>query len=354
MTRHPIDWNDLQGQIPLGNGEFCFNADATGLQTFGRNTMAHWGWHSVPLPSGCAPADLPPTGTMERGRITGSMRKAAERGELDGWMFRNPHPMNLGRLRWVRSTGTALEGKNISEVTRRYDLWTGMHTSRFEVDRQPVTLETCVHPTLDLIAVRAESTLLRDGQLVVALEFPYPSANHSSPWAGDWNRPEAHSSDLVRREGEDHAEIRRTADASSYYASVAWSAGCALREWPGAAGGKHGFLLSGGKDGQFDYHLAPIMPPVNKGSRATRFSTWLTGAGVWTKPSFEEAGGKNRYDDRGVNTGGPCPYLPGNGGLLYAVAMMAAGWDGAPTNHAPGFPSDGTWNVRWEGLKRAP
>jgi hypothetical protein len=44
-------------------------------------------------------------------------------------------------------------------------------------------------------------------------------------------------------------------------------------------------------------------------------------------------------------------YLPGNGGLLAAVAMMAAGWTGAPHNNAPGFPADGTWNVRWEGLK---
>jgi hypothetical protein len=35
VTRHDIEWNDLAGQIPLGNGEFCFNADATGLQTFG-------------------------------------------------------------------------------------------------------------------------------------------------------------------------------------------------------------------------------------------------------------------------------------------------------------------------------
>jgi hypothetical protein len=45
----------------------------------------------------------------------------------------------------------------------------------------------------------------------------------------------------------------------------------------------------------------------------------------------------------------PC-YLPGNGGLLYAVAMMAAGWKGAPATHAPGFPDDGSWRVRWEGL----
>ena len=47
-------------------------------------------------------------------------------------------------------------------------------------------------------------------------------------------------------------------------------------------------------------------------------------------------------------------YLPGNGGLLYAVAMMAAGWDGAPDVNAPGFSQDGSWMVRHEGLLPAP
>jgi hypothetical protein len=46
-------------------------------------------------------------------------------------------------------------------------------------------------------------------------------------------------------------------------------------------------------------------------------------------------------------------YLPGNGGLLTAVALMCAGWDGC-TEQNPGFPKDGTWNVRWEGLKPMP
>ena len=45
-------------------------------------------------------------------------------------------------------------------------------------------------------------------------------------------------------------------------------------------------------------------------------------------------------------------YLPGNGALLTAVAMMCAGWDGCTQPHNPGFPLDGTWNVRWEGLQR--
>jgi len=47
-------------------------------------------------------------------------------------------------------------------------------------------------------------------------------------------------------------------------------------------------------------------------------------------------------------------YLPANGGLLYAAALMAAGWDGAPKRNAPGFPDNGQWTVRWENLRVAP
>ena len=43
-------------------------------------------------------------------------------------------------------------------------------------------------------------------------------------------------------------------------------------------------------------------------------------------------------------------YLPGNGGYLMAVAMMCAGWDGS-IHPNPGFPQDGNWDVKWEGLK---
>jgi hypothetical protein len=65
---------------------------------------------------------------------------------------------------------------------------------------------------------------------------------------------------------------------------------------------------------------------------------------------------KNRYRANGHNHQRPglTIYLPGNGGLLSAVAMMAAGWDGAPAGHAPGFPADGSWSVRWEGLQPMP
>jgi len=63
--------------------------------------------------------------------------------------------------------------------------------------------------------------------------------------------------------------------------------------------------------------------------------------------------GKNTYRPNGHNAqlpGTELPlYLPGNGGLLLAVAMMAGGWDGSQ-GKAPGFPDDGSWVVESEGL----
>ncbi|WP_083415678.1 glycoside hydrolase family 65 protein [Algibacter lectus] len=63
---------------------------------------------------------------------------------------------------------------------------------------------------------------------------------------------------------------------------------------------------------------------------------------------------KNRYSKCGINTGGPAAaYFPGNGGLLYAIAMMSAGWDGENNKRAPGFPDDGSWTIKHEGLMKA-
>lgn len=47
----------------------------------------------------------------------------------------------------------------------------------------------------------------------------------------------------------------------------------------------------------------------------------------------------------------PC-YLPGNGGLLTAAAMMSAGWDNCDKGSSPGFPLNGKWKVEWENIRR--
>lgn len=55
----------------------------------------------------------------------------------------------------------------------------------------------------------------------------------------------------------------------------------------------------------------------------------------------------NNYQDSRLTI-----YLPGNGGLLSAIALMCAGFDGN-TTPTPGF-NKKDWKVKWEGLSPLP
>lgn len=60
---------------------------------------------------------------------------------------------------------------------------------------------------------------------------------------------------------------------------------------------------------------------------------------------------KFKFDEHGLCQTWPYPYFPTNGALLTAVAMMCEGWDGS-SDKAPGFPTDGSWTVKYEGFNR--
>lgn len=60
-----------------------------------------------------------------------------------------------------------------------------------------------------------------------------------------------------------------------------------------------------------------------------------------------------QFDEHGLATGGPFPYLPSNGALLTAIAMMVEGWDGS-AGKFPGFPQDGSWVINAENFNRMP
>ena len=58
VSRHNVVLNqvDTLGSLSVGNGEFAFTVDASGLQTFpdeyengiSLGTQSQWGWHSIP------------------------------------------------------------------------------------------------------------------------------------------------------------------------------------------------------------------------------------------------------------------------------------------------------------------
>lgn len=71
----------------------------------------------------------------------------------------------------------------------------------------------------------------------------------------------------------------------------------------------------------------------------------LTSYDYW---KFDDAG----FALRGGDGGTPPPFMPGNAAFLLAIAYCATGWQGA-RGDAPGFPKDGSWMVKHEGLLQA-
>jgi len=232
VDRHNIVLTGGDLVVPVGNGELCFNADRTGLQTFGGNTMAHWAWHEFPLPDGVTADDLPETGSYMTGRLTGQGRdlvpedkKAAAR-----YMFDNPHSFSLSRLRFVNPDGSALDESVLDTAESIFDLWNGMLISTFVYNGMPVKVMTCVHYDWDAVSVRVET----DAELGVMLDFGYPSIKNgpgmgtiskSNGWNSDFDCPERHSTTSRRRGTGKTCMLDRVIDGTEYSVAWRWSDG---------------------------------------------------------------------------------------------------------------------------------
>ncbi len=231
--------------LSVGNGEFAFTADVTGLQTLSTEsenqfplcTTSHWAWHRALPPAGLDPKNVRYKDYDTYGRSVGYATDSTGQEALFNWLRENPHRFHLGQIGFElqKSNGSLATSDDLKSIRQRLDLWNGLLESYFEFEGQPVHVQTCCHPELDLIAVRVESPLLADGRLPVRLAFPYASSGMSM---ADWNHPEWHATSLLRPT-KNRADFARKLDTTDYAAGLQWSDGAELAQRT-----EHEFLLS--------------------------------------------------------------------------------------------------------------
>jgi len=271
VTRHNVALTqaDERSLLQVGNGEFAFGVDITGLQTLYGNTMSHWGWHSCPLPPGQRLEEFQLAEWDTYGRNVGYATSPQGQEILYQWLRENPHRINLGSIS-LRVEGKPIVLKNLTQTRQELDLWRGLITSRFKLAGELVQVETCCHPTRDLIAVRFSRPL------AVALAFPYGSPGTSG---ADWQKPEAHQTTLALSNG--RANFARRLDADSYAASLAWAGDGMLREEQ-----PHTFLLTPVREfvcafgTKPDLGALPTVTEVQAASAAHWEKFWNSGGAV--------------------------------------------------------------------------
>lgn len=247
VTRHNpvVTAVDLNSPLQIGNGEFAFTADLTGLQTFGDSydrgmqlgTLSQWGWHTFPNPQGYKLEDILtpydahgrsvpyPDGHGIEGFAGPSSAPEALKKEAQ-WLYANPQRIHLGRIGLVlrKADGGSAALSDVASPRQELDLWTGALDSRFEFEGAAVHVSTVCHPERDLIAVRIESPLVSSGRMGVSLAFPYASPDFRKTY--DWNSPERHQTNITRRNN--GVDLERVLDATRYWVSVGWPGGASF------------------------------------------------------------------------------------------------------------------------------
>ncbi len=268
VTRHNPVLHQLDPDAPLsvGNGQFAFTADVTGLQTFAESyaetvplgTLSDWGWHSAPNPEGWSIERFRFAEFDSHGRKVGYADIPGDRRTPEvEWLRANPHRLHLGRLAFdMRARdGRRAAPSDLSGVEQTLDMWRGVLTSRFSFDGEPVLVETVCHPGRDLLGVRVRSPLVREGRLGIRLAFPYGTGQTT---AADWTRPDAHET-VMRQDGARSARFARRLDADRYAAIASWApAGRVTEE------GRHTFRFEPGSASdtfEFLLEFAPARPP---------------------------------------------------------------------------------------------
>jgi len=270
VARHRVVHRSPDALSPLtvGNGNFAFTADVTGLQTFagfhdldlnraqGRTAMplgtqAQWGFHESPNPNTWDLEHVMLPYESARGTVEYPVLfdLDTEPDDLDvvgragDFLWVNPHRIDLGRLGFIFTDPD--DGRTIDDiheltaVEQSLDLWTGMLDSRFRVAGEQVVVTTAAHPDADALAVRISSPLLSTGAAQLHLSFAYGADSFTRSM--DWESPSKHRSEP--RSTPHGLSIERTMDATRYLVDIRLDADTSWRQTS-----PHGFQFTTSAD----------------------------------------------------------------------------------------------------------
>ena len=220
---------DSLSSFSVGNGEFAFTVDATGLQSFPLHyskgvplgTQSQWGWHSFPNPNNYRHEE-----TLMNYNFRGKeepysiqFREGGRPNDAANWFRVNPHRLHLGIIGFELS-----EKENVGNIEQTLDMWKGTIFSKFSYQDHEVQVATAVHPLHDAVAATIQSTSIP----AIKFHFPYPTGGHADD-ACDWNQNDKHET-YIMENTPGYALLKRKLDDTIYYVEINWTGEARLTE----------------------------------------------------------------------------------------------------------------------------
>ena len=278
---------DTLGALSVGNGEFAFTVDITGLQTFPREysrgmplgTQSQWAWHSFLNTEGFKHGETLKEFDFGRGKKELYAVQFSEKGrrqEAADYFRANPHRLHLGCI------GLDLHDAALSEIhnpDQLLDMWNGVIKSSFSVRKTSYAVETSVHPQIDMVAVHIKT---KGEKPAIRFQFPYPTGLHTDDGC-NWNADDKHRSSIIQRTDKS-VIIKRKLDSTVYYVSIDWKNKARLIEKT-----KNYFVLQSDENELYFTCRFTALQPENSNLKVTKTfadamkywnNFWKTGAAV--------------------------------------------------------------------------
>lgn len=234
VRRHTIHINkiDSLSSLSVGNGNFAFTVDATGMQSFPGSyangvplgTQSVWGWHSFPNTENLKVEEAQKIYELEGRKISYTVQlKEPERSKKAVEYFRvNQHRLQLGNigLEIKKKDGSIAITDDIKNIKQHLDMWTGIITSSFTVENIPVKVTTVCHQQQDAVAFKIESSLFKEKRIQVRVRFPSPNGQFKDV-GNKWQDDTKHWSFFSNNEKQ--GTIRRVIDTVEYHVALKWS-----------------------------------------------------------------------------------------------------------------------------------
>ncbi len=284
-----VEGFDSLASLSVGNGEFAFTTDLTGLQTFYAEyengvplgTQSNWGWHTDPNTGHFDRSE-----TLKYWDVQG--RKVPFRHQINDnprakaacdYFRANPHRLHLGMIGLVltRADGTKAKLNDIKNAHHRLDMWTGKISSEFKFEGEPVRVEVYCHQKKDLVSAKIESPLIAEGRLSVQWKFPAAVAQHCHSGC-DFNSPGKHQS-VLTPVSENKVLINRRLDDDHYQVAIEWKGNASIEKTD-----EHQYVLQqkNRADIEFSCLFAPEISDLDLPSfEETKAENQQTWAGFW-------------------------------------------------------------------------
>ena len=226
---HPIlEKIEIDSPLTVGNGEFAFTADVTGMQSFYDHyhdahmplcTMAQWSWHTTPAskdrPYLTLEEDVEMTEYAYENRVIRLPveKKKGSEATYD-WLRQNPHRPDLARIALV-ANGKEIAPDQLSDIHQELHLYEGKLVSQFKIEGKTTTVTTLCHQTADVLGFTVET---EHDDLQIRLHFPYGSHH---PSGADWSKSKAHTTQLLFMAEDCHEfKWQRKMDDFTYFVTL--------------------------------------------------------------------------------------------------------------------------------------